>query len=243
MSTPALVLYDFPADPGVPGWPSFSPFVIQVQRALDLAGLPFEHRRIDFLRIRQLNRVGQLPVLGIGDELVADSTHILHRIEQLAPGSMSGGLDARGVAEVWLWEEFADTALYPHVLATRWEDDRGWAVVGPAFFGALPLGLRQLVAPLVRRRTRGMLRGRDFLRAGAGAWLARLARVLDHLEARAPEQGFWLGPRATAADLGLFAHLHAMRLPATPWRAQEIAQRARLSSWLDRVDQATHRGA
>jgi glutathione S-transferase len=239
MSTPALVLYDFPADPRLPGWSSFSSFVLQVERALNLAGLPFEHRHIDFLRIRQLNRVGQLPVLGIGDELVADSTQILQRIEQLVPGSMSGGLDARGVAEVWLWEEFADTALYPHLLATRWEDARGWAIVGPAFFGALPLGLRQLVAPLVRRRIRDTLRARDFLRAGVDAWLARLARVLDHLDARAPEQGFWLGPRATAADLGLFAHLHALRFPGTPWRAQEIAQRARLSSWLDRVDRAT----
>src|SRR4051812_10914348 len=122
-STAALTLYDFPADPGVEGWVSFSPFVLEVARALNLAKLPFKHERIDIMQLNKLNTVGQLPVLGIGDEKIADSTRILKRIEQLAPGSLTGGLDARGTAEAWLWEEFADVALYPHVLFTRWFDD------------------------------------------------------------------------------------------------------------------------
>jgi glutathione S-transferase len=239
MTAPDLVLYDFPADPGAPGFVSYSPFVLMVERALKLAKLPFRHERIDMMNLKKLNPVGQLPVLSVGGELVSDSTRILKRIEQLAPGSLTGGLDARALAEVWLWEEFADTALYPHVLATRWEDERGWSVVRAAFFGALPFGVRDVVAQLVRRKTRASLRGRDFLRAGVERWLERLASVLDQLDARAPDEGFWLGPRATAADVGLFAMLHALRLPATPWRAAEIAQRQRLSRWLDRVDAVT----
>jgi glutathione S-transferase len=63
--------------------------------------------------------------------------------------------------------------------------------------------------------------------------------VLDDLDARAPDDGFWMGPRATAADVGLFAHLHELRLPTTPWLAEEVARRSRLSRWLDRVDAAT----
>jgi glutathione S-transferase len=64
-------------------------------------------------------------------------------------------------------------------------------------------------------------------------------RVLDQLEARAPETGFWMGEQPSVADVGLFAHLHSLRLPQTPFRAADIAQRARLSRWLDRVDAAT----
>lgn len=234
-----IVLCDFEANTGVDGWESFSPFVLQVSRALRLAKLPFEHRQVSFFKIKELNPKRQLPVLLVGEEKVADSTAILHRIEKLAPGSMTGGLDERGVAEAWLWEEFADTALYGHVLTTRWADDRGWPVPRAAFFGTIPAPFRALVATMVRKNTLKALVGRDFIRGGIEAAHARLYRILDSLEARAPKDGFWLGPRACAADLGLFAHLHSLRLPLIAYQAEQIAKRPRLNRYLDRVDAAT----
>jgi glutathione S-transferase len=63
--------------------------------------------------------------------------------------------------------------------------------------------------------------------------------VLDALDARAPSTGFWLGERATVADVGLFAQLHSLRLPLLPWLAEEVGRRKRLSAYLDRVDAAT----
>src|ERR1041384_2957666 len=190
-TTPQLVLCDFPAETGVDGWMSFSPFVMEVERALRLAKLPFEHRRANMMRLKELNPTGQLPVLLVDDETVADSTKILHRIETLAPGSMTGGLDARSVAEAWLWEEFADTALYPYVLATRWADDKGWPVPKKAFFGFLPPVVRDLVASSVRKKTIDKLVGRDFTRSGLDACYDRMHRVLDALDERAPNDGFW----------------------------------------------------
>jgi glutathione S-transferase len=178
-------------------------------------------------------------VLIVGTENVPDSTRILHRIEALAPGSMTGGLDARGVAEAWLWEEFADTALYPQVLATRWADDRGWPVVRQAFFGGFPPVVRDVIASMVRRQTIQKLVGRDFLRSGLESCHARLYSVLDTLDARAPEDGFWLGSRPSVADLGLFAHLHSLRLPLVSYQAEQIQKRGRLNRYLDRVDAAT----
>ncbi len=239
METAPLVLHDFPAATGLPGWASFSPFVLEVDRALKLAKLPFEIRPVDMMQLKKLNPLGQLPVLSIGDENVADSTRILHRIEQLRPGSMTGGLDARGVAEAWLWEEFADVALYPYVLATRWIDERGWPLPRRAFFQGVPALIRPLVAAMVRRDTVQKVFARDFTRAGLDACFARMRAVLDHLDARAPEEGFWMGPLPSAADVGLFAHLHSLRLPETPWRAEDLAQRVKLTRWLDRVDAAT----
>jgi glutathione S-transferase len=239
-AAPALTLCDFPASTGQARWASFSPFVLLVARALRVANLPFKHEQIDMMRLRSLNRVGQLPVLRVGEEHVADSTLIMHRINDvLAPGSLTRGLDARGVAEAWLWEEFADTALYPQVLATRWADERGWPVPRDAFFGGLPPVVRTVVANLVRKKTLGALVGRDFTRAGLAACEARLNRMLDHLDARAPEQGFWVGDQVSVADLGLFAMLHSLRLPQTDFRAADVARRKRLSAWLDRVDAAS----
>jgi glutathione S-transferase len=238
-AVPSLTLYDFPAKTNLPGWASFSPFVLEVARALGLAKLPFEHRYVNMMKLKELNPLGQLPVLIVGDEKIADSTKILQRIELLAPGSMTGGLEGRALGEAWLWEEFADVALYPYVLATRWADDRGWPVPRAAFFGSIPAPVRGLVSSMVRRATVKKLVARDFTRAGLDACYERLYRVLDDLDERAPEDGFWLGARPSVADLGLFAHLHSLRLPAIPFQAEQVKKRARLSRYLDRVDAAT----
>jgi glutathione S-transferase len=228
-----------PAPTGLDNWASFSPYVLQVDRALKLAKLPFEKKNADMLGLRKLNRLGQLPVLEVGGEKVADSTRIMHRIEELAPGSMTGGLDARAVAEAWLWEEFSDTALYPYVLMVRWADDRGWPVPKKAFFGFLPPVLRDVVSTVARRDTTKRLVARDFTRAGLDAGYQRMGRVLDHLEARAPEEGFWVGARPTVADVGLFGQLHSLRLPLFPHAEGELKKRTRLWAWLDRVDAVT----
>jgi glutathione S-transferase len=238
-----LLLCDFPAKTELEGWSSYSPFVLLIDRALRLAKLPYERHYVDMMKLKQLNPIGQLPVLVIDGENVADSTRILHRIEALAPGSMTAELDASGQGEAWLWEEFGDTSLYPYVLAARWADDRGWPVPRDAFFGPLPAPIRMFVAPMVRRGTIKKLIGRDFLRGGLDACYERLDRVLDALDARAPADGFWLGARPTVADLGLFAHLHSLRLPKTPHVAERLSSRARLTQWLDRVDAATRETA
>jgi glutathione S-transferase len=243
MTNAALVLYDFPAETGLTNWASFSPFVLTVQRALVLAKLPYRIDKLPMLRIKKYNPTGQLPVLMIDSEAVADSTMIMHRIERLAPGSLTAGLDPRAVAEAWLWEEFADTALYPQVLVTRWVDERGWPTPRRAFFAGMPPLVRDVIASMVRRKMKENLANRDFTRAGLAACETRLFRVLDHLDARAPERGFWLGDSPTVADIGLFGQLHALRLPLTAFRASEIAARTRLSAWLDRVDAVTQAAA
>lgn len=236
---PKLVLYDFPANTGLDGWESFSPYVLEIDRALKLAKLPYERKPIGMMKIKAINPLNQLPVLGVDSEYVGDSTAILRRIDQIAPGSLTGGLDARGVAEAWLWEEFADTALYPHVLVTRWADDRGWPLPRDAFFGGMPKPFGTILGAMVRRGIVKKLVERDFLRGGLDRCYERIYEVLDQLDARAPAEGFWVGPKPTVADLGLFGQLHSMRLPQMEFQAAEIRKRAQLNAYLDRVDAAT----
>lgn len=238
-SSASLTLLDFPS-PKLAGWESFSPFVLQVSRALKLAKLRFEHRHLPLLRLPFDTPHGQLPVLHVDGEVVADSTRIMHRIEQeLAPGVLTRGLDERARAEAWLWEEFSDTALYPYPLASRWQDDRHWPAYRAAMFGEVPAPLRAALAAFVRRSVLGSLVGRDFTRTGLDACYARMERVLDALEERAPHYGFWLGVAPSVADLGLFAHLHVLRAPIAPATAESVGKRKRLSAYLDRVHAAT----
>ena len=64
--------------------------------------------------------------------------------------------------------------------------------------------------------------------------------MLDELEARAPEDGWWMGGATpSVADVGLFAHLHSLRVALTPRQAEQVAARSKLSAWLDRVQEVT----
>jgi len=238
-SSPALVLCEL-EDPGVASFESYSPFCLKAHRALRLAGLGYERRHSSNpATFRAHNPTGQVPVLLVDGQAVADSTSIMARIECLSAGSLLGGLDARGRAEAWLWEELADTALNGFVTAARWADERNWPAVRRAYFGSMPSLLRAIVPELLRRRMLKVVVARDVWRSGPAACWARFEALLDQLEGRAPADGFWLGATVTLADIALFSQLHALRMPLTPWQRDQIEARRRLSSWLDRVDQAT----
>lgn len=223
-----------------PGLESYSPFCLKIHRALRLAGLAYESRvgrmPSDF---SNLNPTGQVPVLLVDGEPIHDSTVILETIARLAPGVLLPA-DPRARAEAWLWEDWADRALSGYVVAARWADHRNWPTVRDVFFGGAPWLVRKLVAPRLRARIVETLVARDFLRAGMEALHRDYARVLDHLEARAPRTGFWLGDRPTVADVALFAQLRQLRSGLlTPAQEREIAIRPNLDDWMDRVDAAT----
>jgi glutathione S-transferase len=218
---------------------SFSPFCLKVHRALRAAGLAYERRHGKMPRsFVKENPLGQIPVLLVDGEPVADSTRIVRRIESLA-GPIGGELDVRTRSEAWLWEELADTSLNGFVVAARWADDRNWEAVRTAYFGSAPWFVRTLIVPRVRARVVGGLVARDVWRAGEEACWNRFLTVLEDLDGRAPKNGFWVGERLTVADIALFAQLQSFRTPLTRWQGHALEQKATLRAWLDRVDEAT----
>jgi glutathione S-transferase len=236
---PQLTLCELP-DTGLPGLESYSPFCLKVHRALRLARLPYARRHGEHPGVfRALNRSAQVPVLLVGDEPVADSTRIAHRIDEISDGALVGWLDPRTRAEAWLWEDLADTALNGYVVAARWADEGNWPRTKAAYFGGVPAVIRGVLAGKLRRHVVASLVARDVWRAGREACWERFQRTLDDLEARAPASGFWLGARATIADVALFAQLQSLRTPLTPWQSDHVVARRSLTAWLDRVDEVT----
>jgi glutathione S-transferase len=229
------------APTGIAGLESYSPFCLKVHRALKGAGIPYTSRRgATPSAFRDLNPAAQVPVLLVGGVPVADSTRILRRIVELAPEAGLVPEDPRARAEAWLWEDWADRALSGWLVAARWADDRNWPRVRDAYFGAAPWLVRSLVVPRVRRRVVARLVASDVLRGGAAAAEEDFLAALDHLEQRAPLEGFWLtADRPTVADIALFAQLHSLRTELTPRQARAVAVRPALTDWLDRVEEAT----
>jgi glutathione S-transferase len=221
---------------GVDGLESWSPYCLKVHRALRAAELPYTSRHgrmpADF---KHLNPSGQVPVLLVGEQVVCDSTRIVRRIVELAPHAMVTS------AEAWLWEDWADRALSGYLVAARWVDSKNWPLVQEAYFGKAPWLVRAVIAPAARRRVTKALAARDFLRHGEEALWSDFRRVLDHLEERAPERGFWLGGELSVADIGLFGQLRSLRTELTLAQSREIELRPRLVDYIDRVDSATSR--
>jgi glutathione S-transferase len=209
----------------IPGVESFSPFCTKVRMALAAARLPFTSRRAGNPgAFRRLNPSGQVPVLLVDGDAVSDSTRIVSRIEQLAPGRIDRGLDARGRAESLLWEEMADTMLNGFLVASRWADDANWPAVEEGYFGAMPAPLRWFVPRMARRRVRAALQARDVTRQGP-----------EVLWRRAPREGLWLGAEVSRADLAISAQLASLCTPLTPWQAERVRSHPTLAAYLQRA--------
>jgi len=239
LTPPTIVLCELER-PSLPGLESYSPYCLKVHRALKAAGLRYTSRHGAHPGAhRDVSKRGQVPVLLLDGEAIDDSTVILARLAALQPTPAWAAVDPRTHAEGLLWEELADVSLGSFVMASRWADDRSWPGVRDALFGDAPWPVRHIIAPATRRRITATLVARDIWRAGPDACWRRFETTLDALERRAPATGYWLGEQLGVGDLGLFAHLHSLRTPLTPWQQARVEARPTLRAYLDRVDLAT----
>lgn len=235
---PRLILCEL-ASTDVAGLESYSPFCLKVHRALKAAGLPYTSihgTRPD--EFKRLNPAGQVPVLLVDEEPIFDSSRILQKIDELAPGTIAP-TDPALRSEAYLWEELADTSLNGYLVAARWADDRNWPKTKEAYFSDMPAIVRALVVPKIRARVLRGLHARDITRHGIHETWRRFEELIDLFEARAPESTFWVGRSLSFADFAIFAQLGGMRTPLTLWQSAKIAERPRLTAYLDRVDVAT----
>lgn len=213
---------------------SYSPFCLKVHRALAAASLPYTTRnesRPD--KFKAHNPVGQVPVLIVDGEAIADSTRIVKKIAALAPHAFVTS------DEAWLWEDFADTSLNGYLVAARWADDRNWPLVRAEYFKTMPAIIRKLIVPKLRKKVQTALFYRDVTRAGTDYLWERFDASLDQLDARAPATGYWVGEHLSIADIAIFAQLHSLRASLTPPQRAAIAQRRALTAYLNRVDTST----
>lgn len=227
-------------DPGLPRHETYSPFCMKAHRTLRALGLPYARRHGQQpASFAALNPRKQVPVLLRGEAPIADSTRILEVAEELAGRKLDAGLSPKELGEAWLWEELGDTSLNGFLVAARWADDRNWPSTKEAYFAGMPWPVALFVPDSLRGGVKKSLVARDVWRGGADACWSRFQALLDRLDARAPERGFWMGNTLGVADLGLFPQLHGLRTALTPWQDGEVAKRQRLSAWLDRVHDAT----
>jgi|GEM_PF-571901 len=218
-----------------------SPFTLKAHKALLAAGVDYITRRStqpgDY---KHLNPKGQLPVLIVGDEIICGSRAIVRRCAEWAPHVYETALSPENEAENHFWEEYSENTLKGFVAYSRWADEENWERAKAAYFVDMPVVLRPIIIPNVRKAILRGMKSMDVGRGGAEEEWQRYLMVLDMLERRAPREGYWLGtPKLAPCDISLYAFLQCMRTAITPAYHQALLDHPALNAYLDRVEALT----
>jgi len=186
-----------------------SPFCLKVETYLRLAGIAY--RPVPALPFRAPK--GKLPVIVDGDRKIADSSLIIAHLESSLGQPLDRGLTADQQALAHLIRRTCEESLYFVLLYARWVEPSGWAMTRPAFFGALPPGVRDLVAAMARRGVRAGLRGQGYgWHSGPEVYALGIADI-DAVAAQLAPGRFVLGERPTTIDATVYAFLFSIVAP------------------------------
>ena len=200
MNSPELVLCEL--QPDTFGIESLSPYCIKVHRALKYHGLSYERRYAKRPSEHKEHPLGQVPVLLVDGKPVPDSSQILAVLEDIGEKSLVPA-DEQQRASAWLWEDYADRVIGYYVFAARWFDDRNWPVLSAEQFKSVPRFMQPWLPNYVRKRILKSMAAMEFIRVGQDGCWSMFTDHLDKLEARAPDEGFWVGSQPTVADISL----------------------------------------
>jgi glutathione S-transferase len=216
--------------------PRRAPFTEKVRRALLLKGLDFELREPsgpeDYRRWSP--ETGLLPVLEIDGERTADSTDILHWLDQLYPDPPLLSSDPKVAETQRQLEDWADESFLWYFLAFTRVRGRnrasGEATDEERARFALPAQLRFLRPVMAWFRSGGTWeRPETALLRGLGD---RLDDLVNFLGARP----FFHSQRVSMADLAVYGMLYTIRLDAIPGAAGLLSQRPALLDFMRRLE-------
>ena len=217
---------------------SASPFCVKIRNALRYKRLSFETiNATSPIQVRKLNPRGKLPVLVDDGMKFIDSTNIVQHLETHHPEPRLYPEDARTRAMALLIEDWADEALYWHVIYERWQVREQFAKFGEAVFSPVPAGLRPMVKLVFGRQVRRNLRGQGLGRVSLEEQREKFRAALDWLELIIDGR-FVTGADLSIADIAAAAQIEALNMPFTPVAEAEIHAHARLMQWLERTFEA-----
>lgn len=219
-----------------------SPFVEKAWRGLTCKGLDFELRPLgNPLQVNKLNPVTRkIPFATFDGELVYDSTYILRRAETLAPDPPLYAADPVAAAEQRRLEDWADEMLYWVAMAFRFLPRNANATVAQVLENvSMPGFMKSLLAPVVRRQIRGLVVAQGMGRLPEEKLTDDLSTALDDLVTTLAGRAFFTGQRPGAADFAVHAQLGMMKSGPTPEAAALIADRASLTDFAKRVEEAS----
>lgn len=199
---PMIDLYGFSTE--VPGVPDPSAFVVKLETALRLAGVPYRRHVMDN---PSKAPKGKLPYITCGDETVADSTLILDWLKERRGVDLDWHLTPAQKAQSHALQRMIEERLYWALTYTRWcEPENEW-LEKDLFFGGIPQPLRFFIYRSVLKQMKATLHAHGLGRHEAEDIYAFGAADIAALAETLGDKDFLFGERPSLADATAFGIL------------------------------------
>ena len=129
-----------------------------------------------------------------------------------------------------------EESLYWVIVYSRWIDDDGWKEFSRRVFGRLPLPIRWIAPPLVRKRVARTLNGQGTLRHSRDEIYAIGGRDVDALATLLGDRPYIFGDRPTSLDASAAGFLvNILKAPLETGLKTRTAKHANLVAYADRM--------
>ena len=219
--------------PSAWGLPSVSPFCLKLDTYLRIVGLPFT-AVIDKVPFGAPKK--KLPYIEHSGRRIGDSTLAIDYLEGEFGVDGNAGLSAGQRAVALALQRLLEENLYWVMVYDRWMVDANWQFFRDIVLGGMPLPVRRLAGPAIRRgigrRIEGHGLGVHGEREIHAIGIRDLGAVADFLG----DEPFLMGDRATTVDAAAYGLLANILLTpvASPVKEAGLA-RDNLVSYLQRV--------
>ncbi|MGB7240591.1 MAG: glutathione S-transferase family protein [Sulfitobacter sp.] len=209
-----------------------SPFGTKAIYLLNMSG--YDWQREDLNDPRKMPRQ-KLPVIRVGDKLIADSDEIRTYLETTG-ADFDAGLSDLDKATARAFQRMAEEHLYFHIVMDRWGNDAVWPSIREAYFHMIPALMRGIVTRSMRKKLMAGMHAQGLGRLTASERMDRLEPDLQAITARLWTGKFLMGDRPSAVDASVGAMLGAMRAtPVETALTRRVSHDAILSGYIDRV--------
>jgi len=194
-----IELHQFPPAFGLA---NASPFAIKLQAYCRLANIEYKnHYRVDSHKMPK----GKLPVARIDNELIADSSLIIKKLEMKY--QLDKDLTPQQHAQGHLLQQLCEEQLYWSLVYSRWIDDDYWPISKEAFFGKLPAILKLFVPNTMRKRAIKNCISQGTARHNKQEIYAMANISIDHLSSLLADKTFFISNTMTSYDCAIYGLL------------------------------------
>jgi glutathione S-transferase len=194
---------------------NISPYAAKVRAVLRYKQIPFEERVVHPLDLGDLERRSgrrMIPVIEDDGDTIVDSTRIIASLDERYPQRPVIPRDPAWRARALLLEELADEGLVATIQPVRWFIPANARRTTARFRSAYPRGLLDdlrfaLISAVLRLDVRRKCGSRTLGAPSSATILARLAELLDVLDAALVDTGWLAGPSPSVADFAVIGWL------------------------------------
>jgi len=196
--------------------PDASPFCLKVDAYMRATGIPFEL----VPGVQNLRRApkGKLPFIEDEGKIIGDSAFILNHLKEKHGDPLDAGLTAEQKAVAHVCIKMLDENFYWCIVHSRWIDAEVWPHMRGVFFGDMPVPLRWIVPPLLRRGVAKSLHEQGIGRHTPAEILEIARRDLRAMSDFLGDKPFFFGAQVTTLDVVAFAFLAEIIVP--PWKSE-----------------------